>query len=154
MTYEISTTSSADTASLAAKLADHLTGGETIELVSDLGGGKTTFVQGLAKAMGYDGAVTSPTFTLSHIYRLPNGQEIHHYDLYRLGQGGIVGEELAEDIADTRLTTVVEWAEVVSNELPTDRLRIAITVTGENQRMFSLSSGGPVSDDIIRGLTS
>lgn len=137
---------------MARRLSHHLKGGEAIELVSDLGGGKTTFVQGLAHGLGYSGEVSSPTFTLSHSYRINPNLELHHYDLYRLGQGGIVGEELAEDLRDPQVITVIEWAGIVEHELPQDRLKIAFTVTGDTDRKLTFSSGGPISDQIIQGI--
>ncbi len=124
-----------------------------IELASDLGGGKTTFVQGLAAALGYDGPVTSPTFTLSNIYKLSSGLELHHYDLYRLGEGGILGEELAEDLGDPQIITVIEWADITHGQLPADRLIVRFEVTGNNDRQLTFTSGGPKSDRLIKGLT-
>lgn len=125
-----------------------------IELVSDLGGGKTTFVQGLAAGLGYKGTVTSPTFTLSNIYELPNHQELHHYDLYRLGEGGVLAEELAEDFEDSQIITVIEWAEVVYGQLPADRLTIQFEVTGDTARRLTFTAGGPASETIVKGLSS
>jgi len=154
MTYEITTTEPAATQLLAARLAKLLQGGETIELMSDLGGGKTTFVQGLARALSYNGRVTSPTFTLSNTYVGETGLEIHHYDLYRLAEGGIVGEELAEDVADPNIITVIEWAGIADAKLPSDRLVIRITVTGDTDRTFSVSAGGPRSSQLLTGLQS
>jgi tRNA threonylcarbamoyladenosine biosynthesis protein TsaE len=154
MTYAISTTGSEATQAVAQRLAPLLKGGEVIELVSDLGGGKTTFVQGLARGLGYSGEVTSPTFTLSQIYRLNSSLELHHYDLYRLGEGGIVGEELAEDMSDPAIITVIEWAGVVEHELPADRLRIEFTVTGDTKRQLSFTAHGPRSNQIIERLQS
>lgn len=151
MIYAISTTDSKATQTLAAKLARHLKGGEVIELVSDLGGGKTTFVQGLAAGLGYEGAVTSPTFTLSQIYKLPSF-ELHHYDLYRLGQTGVVGDELAEDLADKAVVTVIEWAGIMEQELPPDRLVISFQVTGDSSREVTIESFGPVSDKLAQAL--
>jgi tRNA threonylcarbamoyl adenosine modification protein YjeE len=107
MTCAISTTSSEATQAVARRLGKLLHGGELIELSSDLGGGKTTFTQGLAQGLGYDGEVTSPTFTLSQIYRVSDDLELHHYDLYRLGETGVVGDELAEDLTDPHLVTVI-----------------------------------------------
>ncbi len=69
MTLQIDTTSPEDTLNLAAKIGARLRGGEVIELVSDLGGGKTVFVRGLAKGMGSDDQVASPTFTISREYK-------------------------------------------------------------------------------------
>lgn len=154
MIYEITTTNSEATQAVAASLARHLTGGETIELASDLGGGKTTFVQGLAAALGYRGLVTSPTFTLSQIYQLGSGLELHHYDLYRLNEGGVVGDELAEDLADNQIITVIEWAGIMNAHLPTDRLRIHIDATGETERRLTLRSGGPISERLIKEIST
>src|SRR5437763_1528885 len=144
MTYAVTTTDSEATQAVAKKLARALKGGEAIKLTSDLGGGKTTFVQGLAHGLGYDGEVTSPTFTLSRIYKLPAGPELHHYDLYRLGQSGAVGDELAEDLRDPSAITVIEWAGLVQADLPKDHLRITFNVTGDTQRELTFASGGPV----------
>jgi tRNA threonylcarbamoyladenosine biosynthesis protein TsaE len=153
MTYAISTSGSEATQQVAARLAKLLRGGEVIELVSDLGGGKTTFVQGLARGLGYDGEVTSPTFTLSQIYKLPSF-EIHHYDLYRLGESGAVGDELAEDLADHQVVTVIEWGGIVESDLPADRLRVEFAVTGDHDRELKFTSRGPVSGRLLKGLQS
>ncbi|HUD11660.1 MAG TPA: tRNA (adenosine(37)-N6)-threonylcarbamoyltransferase complex ATPase subunit type 1 TsaE, partial [Candidatus Saccharimonadia bacterium] len=144
MDHTISTADPQATQSVAMRLAKLLTGGEVIELASDLGGGKTTFVQGLAKGLDYTGDVTSPTFVLSRVYKLNSSLELHHYDLYRLGTGGVVGEELAEDLRDAQTITVVEWGAIVENEMPKDRLRIEFRITGDTSRDLVLSSGGPV----------
>jgi len=153
MTYEISTSSSEATQALATKLAKHLQGGEVIELASDLGGGKTTFVQGLARGLGYRGDVTSPTFTLSQIYKLPSF-EIHHYDLYRLGQTGVVGDELTEDLHDPKVVTIIEWGGIMESDLPSDRLKIELEVTGEEDRHIIFNAHGPVSERLLKELQS
>jgi tRNA threonylcarbamoyladenosine biosynthesis protein TsaE len=137
---------------VAQRLAKLLKGGEVIELTSDLGGGKTTFVQGLAAGLGYNGPVTSPTFTLSQIYKLSEPLELHHYDLYRLGQSGVVGDELAEDLEDAHIITVIEWAGIVEDELPKDRLRISFEVTGDRTRQLTVTSSGDVSDRLAQGI--
>ena len=152
MTYKTSTSSSEATQQLGAALAKHLKGGETIELASDLGGGKTTLVQGLAKALGYTGQITSPTFTLSNVYKISDDLAVHHYDLYRLGESGVLGEELAEDIGQPNIVTLIEWAGVADDRLPADRLRLEIEVTGDTERTIKLTSGGPVSDQLLKGV--
>ncbi len=152
MTYVTSSSDSAATQGLAKRLARLLRGGEIIELTSDLGGGKTTFTQGLARGLGYTGEVTSPTFTLSRVYSLPSGLELHHYDLYRLGESGIVGQELAEDLGQPSNITVIEWAGIAESILPPDRLRIEFRVTGDTQRDLVLTGNGPVSDHLIQQL--
>ena len=138
---------------LAAKLAKQLKGGEVIELMSDLGGGKTTFVQGLARGLGYRGEVTSPTFTLSQIYKLPSF-EIHHYDLYRLGEVGAVGDELTEDVHDPKVVTIIEWGGIMDAHLPEDRLQIKFEVTDEEGRHLTVKANGQVSERLLKGLKS
>lgn len=149
MTYNVSTTGSVATQELAASLAPFLRGGQVLELVSDLGGGKTTFVQGLAKGWGFGGDVGSPTFTINRVYHLKPELEVHHYDLYRLGDTGVVGDELAEDLNDPQVITVIEWADIARSQLPADRLTITFAVTAEDSRELSLVAGGPISGQIL-----
>jgi tRNA threonylcarbamoyladenosine biosynthesis protein TsaE len=123
-----------------------------IELISDLGGGKTTFVQGLTVALGYTGEVTSPTFALSNIYRLPRDFDLHHYDLYRLSYGGVVGEDMAEDMGAPDVVIVIEWAGAVQEGLPADRLHVTLEHMGEDVRRLAFEAGGPNSERLVRGL--
>ncbi|MCA9334779.1 tRNA (adenosine(37)-N6)-threonylcarbamoyltransferase complex ATPase subunit type 1 TsaE, partial [Candidatus Saccharibacteria bacterium] len=69
---------------LGSVLGKTLTGGETIELVGDVGAGKTTFVRGVARGMHVDETVQSPSFTISRIYEATEGRRLVHYDFYRL----------------------------------------------------------------------
>jgi tRNA threonylcarbamoyladenosine biosynthesis protein TsaE len=133
ISHIIKTSGPAGTEVLAAKLAGNLKGGELIELISDLGGGKTTFTRGLASGLGTKDAVASPTFTISREY---GGGRLHvyHFDFYRLGEAGIIADELAEIIHDKKAVIVVEWAEIVRNVLPDERLRIKLKVIDENDR--------------------
>lgn len=102
--------------------------------------------------LGYTGAVTSPTFTLNNIYRLDDGREIHHYDLYRLTEGGVVGDELAEDLSDPEVITLIEWAGIANDLLPEDRLQLTIEVTGENERLLTFSGTGSESQALVQEL--
>jgi tRNA threonylcarbamoyladenosine biosynthesis protein TsaE len=102
-----------------------LSGGEVIELRSDLGGGKTTFVRGLAGGAGSKDNVTSPTFTLNRIYQAGDLQ-IHHFDFYRLNDPGILADQLAETVNDDKAVVVVEWADIVRDVLPAERLSIEL----------------------------
>ncbi len=108
-----------------------------IELVSDLGGGKTTFVRGLVHGMGSSDHVSSPSFTLTNQYRAGT-LTMQHFDFYRLSEPGIMRDELAETVADEQTVTVVEWADIVEAVLPTDRLTIHLIATGETSRSFEV----------------
>lgn len=105
---------------------------EVIELRSDLGGGKTTFVRGLARGLGSKDTVASPTFTLNRIYKAKNSFQIHHYDFYRLNEPGIMSDELAESLQDPKVVTVVEWSDIVQNVLPRKHLTVEFKPTKNN----------------------
>ncbi len=76
------------TQSLAQSLGKFMRGGEIIDLVSDVGGGKTTFTKGLARGLLVEEVVQSPTFTISRLYHARDGLELHHFDFYRLPEAG------------------------------------------------------------------
>lgn len=127
------------TKNFAEKLGQKLKGGEMIELISDIGGGKTTFVTGLAKGAGSKDKVSSPTFTISNLYQTPNFN-IHHFDFYRLQGPGIIRHELEENIDDASDVVVVEWSNIVEDVLPEKRVVIHIKATGEESREISVSA--------------
>ena len=125
-TWQTSSTNSEQTEQLAEQIGRKLKGGEIIELASDLGGGKTTFVRGLARGLGSSDRVASPTFTISRVYT--SGRlSIYHFDFYRLHEAGLVAEELADIIGDQHVVTVVEWGGIVNNVLPKERMTIHIS---------------------------
>lgn len=138
MTWQTKSTSSEATEKLAERLGAALKGGEVIELVSDLGGGKTTFVRGLARGAGSQDKVASPTFTISKVY-MTDKFEIHHFDFYRLQEAGVLSDELSEVIGDPTVVTVIEWADVVKHILPWKILTISFTHTPEGEREMTFT---------------
>ncbi|HET9174556.1 MAG TPA: tRNA (adenosine(37)-N6)-threonylcarbamoyltransferase complex ATPase subunit type 1 TsaE [Candidatus Saccharimonadales bacterium] len=118
---------------LGEALGPRLRGGECLELISDLGGGKTTFVRGLARGVGSPDTVSSPSFTLSNEYR-GGSVLLYHFDFYRLNEPGIMRQELKELVTDTEAVTVVEWADIVEDVLPPDTVTITMSATGETSR--------------------
>jgi tRNA threonylcarbamoyladenosine biosynthesis protein TsaE len=137
VTSRIKSISSEQTEQLGAQIGARLKGGEVIELVSDLGGGKTTFVRGLARGAGSTDKVASPTFTLCKVYRAGNS-EIHHFDFYRLHEAGIMADELAEVIGDPHVVVVVEWADAVQHVLPGSRLTVHIAHEADDARVLAI----------------
>ena len=77
------------TEQVGARLAGICTGGRVLALTGDLGAGKTALVRGLARALGYQGAVTSPTFAIVNDYRAGGKTVLYHFDIYRLDAGGL-----------------------------------------------------------------
>jgi tRNA threonylcarbamoyladenosine biosynthesis protein TsaE len=132
--WQTTTEDAESTEALAYDMGQQLKGGEVIELISDLGGGKTTFVRGLARGIGSTDRVSSPTYTVSKVYTA-DGIELHHFDFYRLDEGGMVAHELAEVVDDPNCIVVVEWGEIVHDVLPADRVfEVQITKTSESGR--------------------
>jgi tRNA threonylcarbamoyladenosine biosynthesis protein TsaE len=149
-TWQTKSTSSEATEQLGEQLGKLLHGGEVIELVSDLGGGKTTLTRGLVRGTGSEDQVASPTFTISKLYRASTF-DIHHFDFYRLSEAGIMADELSEVTADPQAVVIVEWADVVRDVLPADRLTVVIRQTPEGARNITLHAT-PSLGYIIEGL--
>ncbi len=120
-------------------IASRLRGGEVIELVGDVGAGKTTFTKGLATGLGVQDTVQSPTFTISREYTTSGTLHLVHYDFYRLDDAGIMADELAETLAGSSNVTVVEWAETVASVLPKDRLTLAINLVADDETARELT---------------
>lgn len=134
----VKTGSAVGTEQFAAAMGRRLKGGETIELSSDLGGGKTTFVRGLARGMGSHEKVASPTFTISQEYRAGE-LTIYHFDFYRLNEPGIMADELAEVVGKPHAVVVIEWGDIVQHVLSPHRLTITIKAVGETERELALT---------------
>ncbi|WP_042479220.1 tRNA (adenosine(37)-N6)-threonylcarbamoyltransferase complex ATPase subunit type 1 TsaE [Bacillus ndiopicus] len=138
MKFEKHIQSLEETEQLAVNLAERLESQDTITLEGDLGAGKTTFTQALAKGLGIKRTVNSPTFTIMKQYegRLP----LNHLDVYRLMDSD---EDLGwEEIFYGDAVTVVEWAHLIEEDLPKERLAITIKRTGEQERLFILEPMG------------
>src|SRR5687767_2402000 len=104
-----------ETEAAGAELARRLGPGDVVLVTGELGSGKTTFVRGAARALGVEGPVTSPTFTIGHV--LPGRVEVAHLDLYRLGS--LAGEDpaLLDDYLTNDRVAFVEWPAVAEPEL-------------------------------------
>ncbi|MGN1385329.1 MAG: tRNA (adenosine(37)-N6)-threonylcarbamoyltransferase complex ATPase subunit type 1 TsaE [Bacillus sp. (in: firmicutes)] len=127
-----------ETARIAYKIGQSVTPGTVITLEGDLGAGKTTFTKGLAKGLGIERNVNSPTFTIIKEYkgRLP----LYHMDVYRV-------EDTFEDLGfdeyfEGQGVTVVEWAHLIEDQLPSELLSIQVVYTGENERKIVLVPKG------------
>ena len=100
-----------------------------IELIGDVGAGKTTFTRGLAKGLGIKEEITSPSFTVSKSYsfKTKEGEKtLTHYDFYRLPDPGLMVEDLSENLQNPKNITIVEWGESVKDLLPKGRYTIKI----------------------------
>jgi len=136
-----------------SKIGAILRGGEVIELVGDVGAGKTTIAKGIAAGLGVKDNLQSPSFTINRLYDGSNGVNLSHYDFYRLNEAGIMNEELLESLDDNKTVTIIEWSGLVSDFLPVDRLSINISATDENTRHLVVSAGGGNSQKLLDKVT-
>lgn len=143
-TLQINSRDSDVTEHLGEVIGANLRGGEVIELVSDVGGGKTTFTRGLARGAGSTDRVSSPTFTVSKMYEAPKFT-IFHYDFYRLNEPGIMAAELDETVHDKDVVTVIEWSDIVAGVLPEERLRIEFIQNGDESREVKMTIPGEIA---------
>lgn len=127
-------------------------GGEVLELVGDVGAGKTTLTKGIAAGMGIREPVQSPTFTISRVYAAGD-LELRHYDFYRLSEAGVMADELAEATGRPEAVTIVEWGDVVADVLPTDTLRIEIAVRADDSREVNVAANGERSEKLYGKFT-
>lgn len=134
------------------RLARLLHGGEVIELVGDVGSGKTTLTKGLGKGLGVSEDIQSPSFTINRVYKAAHKLTLAHYDFYRLQEAGIMGQELQETILSPETITVIEWGGIVEGALPIDRLTLTIVAPTETLRRIIVEAHGPRSLLIERAL--
>ena len=122
---EFVTNSEAETEALGARLGAELAPGTVIAFTGDLGAGKTAFTRGLAKGLGYEGRVTSPTFTIVNEYdgKIP----LFHFDMYRLGDEDGLFDIGWEDYLNRGGVCAVEWSERIAGALPPETIKVTIS---------------------------
>lgn len=127
-----------DTEALAARVAAALSPGDVVLVSGELGAGKTTFVRGACRALGVEGRVTSPTFTVGRRYegRVP----VSHLDLYRLGDLAAEDPALLADYLAPDRVAFVEWPEVAAGTLAGVVATVCIAHRGGDAREIEISS--------------
>ena len=128
----------ADTEKIGADFAAGLKGGAVVAMYGDLGAGKTAFVRGMAKGMGIDAHVNSPTFTIVNEY--PGKRELIHFDMYRLSSSDELFDIGWEDYLARGAVCAVEWSENVEDAFFGDEYRVSIEKTGDSSRKISVVS--------------
>ena len=144
----IQTSSTAQTQALAQKLASQLKAGDVILLSGNLGTGKTTFTQGLAKTLQVKGSVTSPTFVIARLHKsLKQGPDLLHVDAYRLNSLAQIQDlDLISDLSHA--IVVVEWPRDMVNDLSDNPIKIQITANkaDENVRTIEISASREIEE--------
>ncbi len=132
----VTTASAAETQALAAEFATALPPDAILALHGNLGVGKTTFVQGLARGFGVTDAVTSPTFTIFTLHR--GTRTLVHLDAYRLERADQLDTLMLEDFLTTPYCLAVEWPENVAAWLPPDTLHLNLGIAKDERHTLCL----------------
>lgn len=132
-----------ETRKIAFEFAKTLNSGDVLCMYGDLGVGKTAFVQGLAKGLGIDDHITSPTFTIVNEYSgtLP----LYHFDVYRIADSDEMYEIGYEEYVYGDGVSVIEWPQLIDDILPDKRYDITISKDydkGENYRLIEIKEVG------------
>lgn len=151
-TWTTQTQNAAETQALAARIAPLLEAGDVLWLSGDLGSGKTTFTQGLGRALGIGQPIVSPTFVLIREYagRLP----LYHIDLYRLDNPREALNLGLRDYLDGEGVCAIEWAERFDTHGDLPGLHIRIDPQGEGGRRFEFGASGPRAETLLAGIAA
>ena len=143
MRVEVRTTSAEETREVGEAVASLLRPRDAVVLTGELGAGKTTFAQGVARGLGIEEQVSSPTFTLIKEYS--GILDLAHVDVYRLDRVQDVVDLGLEELGGGDDVLLVEWGDTIEELLPDDRLRVELTTDeapGEDVRAISISATG------------
>jgi tRNA threonylcarbamoyladenosine biosynthesis protein TsaE len=128
-----------ETEAAAAELAARLEPGDVVLVSGELGAGKTTFVRGACRALGVDGAVTSPTYTIGQVYAARDGVEVAHLDLYRLESLGGEDPALLDDYLTPQRIGFVEWPAVGETTIERVAARVTLRHAGDDRRRLEIA---------------
>ena len=145
MEYKITTRSEMETIELAQNFESEKFPNMVICLDGELGSGKTVFTKGIANALGINEPITSPTFNIIKEY---NGEvPLYHMDVYRLEDGD---ESIGfDDYFKSEGICIIEWAELIEDSLPEERLDIKFKVIDEDTRIIKMTPHGQKYEDIV-----
>lgn len=149
MEYKITTRDERETVELAENFESEKFPNMVICLNGDLGSGKTVFAKGFANALGIDEVITSPTFNIVKEYysgELP----LFHMDVYRLDEGNV--EINFDEYFVKKGVSIIEWSDMIKDELPTERLEISIRIVDENTRVFIVRPYGKRYEDLCEAV--
>jgi tRNA threonylcarbamoyladenosine biosynthesis protein TsaE len=128
-----------DTLNLGARFAQHISPPLIIWLEGDLGAGKTTFTRGLLNALGYNGAVKSPTYNIVETYPF-NGFNLHHFDLYRFQSPEEWLDAGLDELITTDSIVLIEWPQLGGDLAPPADIILNITSNNSNGRTIQMSA--------------
>ena len=135
------TSSQEETFDVGYELGKKAKKGDIFGLIGDLGTGKTILAKGIAKGLGINEEITSPTFTLLEVYEA--GIPLYHFDLYRISDDSELENLFFEEYWYGDGVSVIEWAERAMKRLPNDIFIIKLEYTGKNRRKITIEHPDP-----------
>ena len=137
-----------DTLTIAENIESEKFSNMVICLNGELGSGKTVFVKGFAKALGIEENITSPTFNIIKEY-LNGEMPLYHMDVYRIDEHDDIG---IKDYFSKDGISIIEWADLIKDELPEERLDITIKIVDENTRILLFEPRGKIYEDLCESV--
>ena len=132
--------SAEETEDVGFRLAQQLKGGEVIAMYGGMGMGKTAFTRGLARGLGIEHGISSPTFALVHEHT--GRLTVYHFDMFRVESWDDLYSTGFYDYLETDAVLVIEWSEHIEEALPKDCIKIQIALGAhENERIFTVEGG-------------
>lgn len=150
--FYLTTSSEEETRKLGQQIGKVIQEGTIIALFGDLGSGKTTFVQGLARGLGIPGStyVTSPTYTLINEYE--GRCRLFHIDLYRITDPSELADLGLDEIMNGRGVSAIEWSERLPEHTLSQALSIHFDILDQDSRSVSIFACGLACKDLIKGI--
>jgi len=149
MDFKYTSNTVEETMELAENIESEKFPGMVICLVGELGSGKTVFVKGFAKALGIEETITSPTFTLIKEYETGE-MPLVHMDMYRIEKDAkTLG---LNDYFNQKNVCIVEWSDMIMDNLPEERLEIKFKVVDEDTRVLVLTPYGDKHEDLVNSV--
>jgi tRNA threonylcarbamoyladenosine biosynthesis protein TsaE len=147
-TIDVVSHSADQTRRLGARLGELLRVGDLVLLHGELGAGKTTLAQGIARGWGADQPATSPTFVLVHEYHRADGARLYHLDAYRLREGEYPGIDIVDALEEG--AALVEWPERLGARAPTDGVEVELRWVDETRRNMRVWAKSPRSQSVVQ----
>lgn len=148
--YNYISKSENDTMKFAKQLASKMQTTDVIVLTGELGSGKTKFTQGFLEYFGLEKEISSPTFTIVNEYTSKSGQNIYHFDVYRLSDSEEFYSIGGEEYFDSGIC-IIEWGEIISDALPPDYIHIIFQKDEKNDdyRTLKIETKGTKYDSLF-----
>lgn len=149
MEYKLTSLDERETIEFAENLESEKFPNMVICLKGDLGSGKTVFTKGFANALGITDTITSPTFNIVKEY-YSGEMPLFHMDVYRIDEAN-VQIDFAEYFVKKGVS-IIEWSDMIPDELPNERLEISFRILGENKRMLIIKPFGKKYEDLCEAV--